>query len=68
MNILDKIIEHKKEEVTRNKNFVSLHQLQQQENFNRQVISLKKVLLDETKTGIIAEFKRKSPVYTRNGR
>lgn len=61
MNILDKIIEHKKEEVTRNKNFVSLHQLQQQENFNRQVISLKKVLLDETKTGIIAEFKRRSP-------
>ena len=61
MNILDKIIEHKKEEVKRNKNFVSLHQLQQQENFNRQVISLKKVLLDETKTGIIAEFKRRSP-------
>ncbi|MBK9484925.1 MAG: indole-3-glycerol phosphate synthase TrpC [Chitinophagaceae bacterium] len=61
MNILDKIIEHKKEEVARNKNFVSLHQLQQQENFNRQVISLKKVLLDETKTGIIAEFKRRSP-------
>jgi len=61
MNILDKIIEHKKEEVARNKNLVSLHQLQQQENFNRQVISLKKVLLDETKTGIIAEFKRRSP-------
>ncbi|MBL0201738.1 MAG: indole-3-glycerol phosphate synthase TrpC [Chitinophagaceae bacterium] len=61
MNILEKIIEHKKEEVARNKNFVSLHQLQQQENFNRQVISLKKVLLDETKTGIIAEFKRRSP-------
>ena len=61
MNILEKIIEHKKEEIARNKNFVSLHQLQQQENFNRQVISLKKVLLDETKTGIIAEFKRRSP-------
>ena len=61
MNILDKIIEHKKEEVARNKNLVSLHALQQQQNFNRQIISLKNFLLDETKTGIIAEFKRRSP-------
>ena len=61
MNILDTIIECKKGEVARNKNLVSLYDLQQQEHFNRQVISLKKFLLDESKTGIIAEFKRKSP-------
>lgn len=61
MNILDKIIEFKKEEVLRNKNLIHLHELQQQENFNRQIISLKKFLLDDTKTGIISEFKRRSP-------
>lgn len=61
MNILDKIIEHKKEEVTENKKFISAEQLMQQPNFTRPVFSLKQFLLDETTTGIIAEFKRKSP-------
>ena len=61
MNILDKIIEFKKEEVARNKQLISLEQLQQLENFNRQTFSLKQFLTDETKTGIIAEFKRRSP-------
>lgn len=61
MNILDKIIEYKKEEVARNKQFLSQEQLMQQPNFNRPVFSLKQFLLDETKTGIIAEFKRSSP-------
>ncbi len=61
MNILDKIIEFKKEEVVRNKQLVSLEALKQQEYFYRQTFSLKQFLLDETKTGIIAEFKRRSP-------
>ncbi len=61
MNILDKIIEFKKGEVARNKQLVSLDELKQQENFNRKPFSLKQFLQDETKTGIIAEFKRKSP-------
>jgi indole-3-glycerol phosphate synthase len=61
MNILDKIIEHKKEEVARNKKVLSTEQLNQELNFNRPVFSLKQFLLDETKTGIIAEFKRRSP-------
>ncbi len=61
MNILDTIIDFKKNEVARNKNLVSLHELQQQEYFNRETFSLKEFLLDETKTGIIAEFKKRSP-------
>ncbi len=61
MNILDKIIEHKKEEVARNKQILSAEQLMQKPDFNRPVFSLKQFLLDETKTGIIAEFKRRSP-------
>jgi len=60
-NILDIIIEHKKLEVARAKEITSLATLQQSENFNRQTISMRQFLLDENKTGIIAEFKRKSP-------
>ena len=61
MNILDKIIEHKKTEVAYSKQLFSLEELKQQENFNRKTFSLKDFLFDETKTGIIAEFKRRSP-------
>ncbi|MEP7237481.1 MAG: indole-3-glycerol phosphate synthase TrpC [Ferruginibacter sp.] len=61
MNILDKIIEHKKVEVERSKQIISIEELKQQTNFSRPVFSLKQFLLDETKTGIIAEFKRRSP-------
>jgi indole-3-glycerol phosphate synthase len=61
MNILDKIIAHKKIEVAVAKAAVSLQQLQQSPNFGRPVFSMKQFLLDDTKTGIIAEFKRKSP-------
>ncbi len=61
MNILDKIIEHKKVEVAAAKAAVSLYELQQSPNFKRPVFSMKQYLLDESKTGIIAEFKRKSP-------
>jgi len=61
MNILDKIIEHKKEEVARNKRLLSPGQLREDPNFGRPVFSLKEFLEDETKTGIIAEFKRRSP-------
>lgn len=61
MNILEKIIEFKKAEVAGNKKLVPLEVLKQQAYFNRQTFSLKQYLLDETKTGIIAEFKRRSP-------
>lgn len=61
MNILDKIISHKKEEIALAKQKLPLGELSQRPFFARQVISLKQSLLDETKTGIIAEFKRRSP-------
>ena len=61
MNILDKIIEHKKVEVALAKERVTLEELMQYDFFTRPVFSLKQFLLDDTRTGIIAEFKRQSP-------
>ncbi len=61
MNILDTIIAKKRLEVAERKKNVSISQLEKTVFFKKPVLSLKKFLLDETKTGIIAEFKRKSP-------
>ena len=61
MNILDKIIAHKKIEVATAKASVSVDELMQSKFFKRPVFSLKQFLLDDAKTGIIAEFKRQSP-------
>lgn len=61
MNILDKIVAFKKEEVAARKQQYPLQQLQQSHGFNRTPYSLSEFLLNPAKTGIIAEFKRKSP-------
>ncbi|MBI3882757.1 MAG: indole-3-glycerol phosphate synthase TrpC [Sphingobacteriales bacterium] len=61
MNILDKIIEQKKIEVADRKVKNSAMDLAKNSFFSRPVFSLKQFLLDDSKTGIIAEFKRKSP-------
>ena len=61
MNILETIIAEKEIEVKRQQVLVPVAVLEQSEFFNRKIFSLKEFLLDETKTGIIAEFKRKSP-------
>jgi indole-3-glycerol phosphate synthase len=61
MNILDTIIAQKEIEVTERKAAVTVEQLRQAAFYNRNTFSLKQFLLNETKTGIIAEFKRKSP-------
>lgn len=61
MNILDTIIATKKEEVKEAKIKRPVEALEQTEYFKRKTYSLKALLTDDTKTGIIAEFKRRSP-------
>ena len=61
MTILDKIIENKKIEVARSKQKISLEELQTSVYFGKKTISLKSALLAENSTGIISEYKRKSP-------
>jgi indole-3-glycerol phosphate synthase len=61
MNILDTIVARKKIEVAERKTQTSVSELEKGKFFSNQTLSLKSFLLDENKTGIIAEFKRKSP-------
>jgi indole-3-glycerol phosphate synthase len=61
MNILDKIIEHKRIEVEQNKRDRPVTALEKSAFFSRQTLSLREFLTDPTRTGIIAEFKRRSP-------
>lgn len=61
MTILDQIIENKKNEVARAKEKVTLEELKSSAYFKRETISLKSALLAENSTGIISEYKRKSP-------
>ena len=61
MNILDKIIIRKKEEVAAAKAKVSIEMLKQTEAFGLKVPSLKAYLTDPSKSGVITEFKRQSP-------
>lgn len=61
MNILDTIIEEKKLEVEKRKASITVKDLERSPYFLRDTCSLKAFLLDETRTGIIAEFKRRSP-------
>ncbi|WP_443945643.1 indole-3-glycerol phosphate synthase TrpC [Pedobacter sp. AW1-32] len=61
MNILDKIVERKKQEVADAKAMISVSELENATHFKRETYSFKDFLLDETRTGIISEFKRRSP-------
>ena len=58
--ILDKILASKAIEVADRKLLVSIHDLENETFFLRKCLSLKQSLLD-SETGIISEFKRKSP-------
>lgn len=60
MTILDKIIEQKKTELFNSKKNIPVSELEKSPLFRRTCISLKNNLLN-TDTGIISEFKRKSP-------
>ncbi|MBS1671006.1 MAG: indole-3-glycerol phosphate synthase TrpC [Bacteroidetes bacterium] len=61
MNILDTIIAKKRIEVAERKKQTSIQQLEKGKFFTNKTLSLKQFLLDENRTGIIAEYKRKSP-------
>ena len=61
MTILDRIIEHKHKELPLRMEKTSLNDLEKLPGFSRKTVSLSKALLDPGRTGIIAEFKRKSP-------
>lgn len=61
MNILDQIIEHKRKEVEEAKSLYPVKLLEQSIFFSSPTVSLKKYVQRKDLTGIIAEFKRKSP-------
>ena len=61
MNILDKIVINKRMEVQHAKTHTSYTKLEESDFFGRDCYSFKDFLLDPDRTGIIAEFKRKSP-------
>lgn len=61
MNILDTIVAKKKEEVAARKALKSSAALEKEVFFTRPTLSLVQSLVHPERTGIIAEFKRKSP-------
>src|SRR5688572_5482562 len=60
-NILEKIVEHKREEVEAAKRNTSVSELKDQSFFNRENFYLVKKLNEYLSNSIIAEFKRRSP-------
>lgn len=61
MNILDKIIGYKRSEVEKRKSATTISELEKSFYFNRKTLSLKDSLQKGKRTGIITEFKRRSP-------
>lgn len=61
MNILQKIIAHKRQWIDQRKSLYPVALLEQSIYFQNAVVSLREYLLRPDKSGIIAEFKRKSP-------
>lgn len=61
MNILDTIIAKKKIEVSQRKHYKNRAELETMPSFKNETLSFKDFLLKKDKTGIIAEFKKRSP-------
>lgn len=61
MNILDKIMARKREEVAARKGSAPVETLREKPLFAKPALSAKAFLLHPQKTGIIAEYKRQSP-------
>jgi indole-3-glycerol phosphate synthase len=60
-NILENIVSYKKQEVNQRKKESPVDLLEKHPFFTREIFSMKRFLLDKQRTGIIAEFKKKSP-------
>ena len=61
MNILDEIIAHKKKEVVEKRSLYPSKLLEQSIYFEGDTVSMKGYIQRADKSGIIAEFKRRSP-------
>lgn len=61
MDILEKIKKHKIGEVAQRKSLVSLEELKSRDLYDRTVFSMSEYVKDSNRTGVIAEFKKKSP-------
>jgi indole-3-glycerol phosphate synthase len=61
MTILDQIVKHKQKEVEERKSLYPVKLLERSIFFDSKALSLKKYLLRKDLSGIIAEFKRRSP-------
>lgn len=61
MNILEQIIANKQQEVQLKKELCTIKQLENSIYFNSKCVSFKQYISDPDRSGIIAEFKRKSP-------
>ncbi len=61
MNILEKIIAYKKPVLAKKKQQIPLDKLKESTFFGREIISVSERFKQPTATGIIAEFKRRSP-------
>lgn len=60
-NILAEIVEHKKTEIAERQQVRSVEELERSPLFSRTPLSLRSFLQQPDRTGIIAEFKRRSP-------
>src|SRR5512133_3102632 len=61
MTILDEIIANKRKELAVAIDRISLRDLEKRKLYNRRILPMTDFILNPDKTGIIAEFKRKSP-------
>jgi indole-3-glycerol phosphate synthase len=61
MNLLEQIIANKQQEVQLKKELCTIKQLESSIYFNSKCVSFKQYICDPNRSGIIAEFKRKSP-------
>jgi indole-3-glycerol phosphate synthase len=61
IDMLEQIVSYKKKEIEKRKRESPVAYLEKQPAFNRAIFSMKKYIIDAERTGIIAEYKRKSP-------